>query len=521
MIIYLKIVSTNYIDTFIVQELSKRRSLMCNITLFARDLQLINYKLENYDEHVIRKFLYNDILLYQNIVALIESKISYWDQVVQNFYTSQTFPVWDLVGGQIEKSELNLMNIMKNFISRSYSLYQTPLSNITYLNADLYYIYRNGIGESFEAINSSMQIFQAQEELSTNSIQIIILLLALAAITLMVICFFSVIIPTLFSMEKSNGTVWRLFYLLPLDLVQEMKSRCDERLEMTHGVEPEPSDDFHKFKNLKNRKSIKMKRKWDLVLIKISLYYILSTGFFMFFYYYAYLDFAQLLKLKPLLVNTSGLGIYSTNSIFFWLQELKYENSSLSYMNETDKYRSISSPKLKISDYLNLLHFSEFSLVYGDLSGQGMTSLHQSYLLDSCCFSPNCLILKKGVHSGVLMYSNDVLNIQKAILASKNPNLTSILNKKNELIYGQKILKDLYNQDVTNAIQSNINTIIIVTTIYCLLVTFLYFVIYIPVINSVKEEITKVWKLGRLIPIEHRSKIMTAFKQASGKIKKF
>ena len=45
----------------------------------------------------------------------------------------------------------------------------------------------------------------------------------------------------------------------------------------------------------------------------------------------------------------------------------------------------------------------------------------------------------------------------------------------------------------------------------------MYFLIYIPIINSVKEEVTKVWKLGRLIPIEHRNKIMAAFKEAIGK----
>ena len=76
MIIYLKTISTTYIDTIITKDLSERRVIMSNITTFARDLEFTNQGFELYNESDIRGFLYKDIVYYQNIVASIENKIN-------------------------------------------------------------------------------------------------------------------------------------------------------------------------------------------------------------------------------------------------------------------------------------------------------------------------------------------------------------------------------------------------------------------------------------------------------------
>ena len=422
-----------------------------------------------------------------------------------------------MVGNQETSTKTNLINIMKNFISRSYNLYQTPLSQIARNNSDLYYLYRNGLSESFFAVNSSIDMFINQQELITENILMIVLLLALSAIVLMIFCFFFVIIPTLFSAEKSNGTVWKLFYLLPLDLIQEMRARSEERLEITHGVEIERVDEPQKFKNLASRKFISMKKKWPMILVRISFYYILSTGLFVFFYYFAYKNFGNVLKTKPNLVNISGLRTYSTNSAYFWLQELKYANSSLSFLYDSSSNRYLASAELEINKALTLLMSAEHSLLFGSYSGTGMDSTHENFLLQEGCFASNCLLLAKGLHAGILSYIEDVKDLQFRIENGELPDLTNILQEKDELAYGEKVLFDMYDQFMTNTINTYISTVIWVTAIYCVITTFMYFLIYIPIINSVKEEVTKVWKLGRLIPIEHRNKIMAAFKEAIGK----
>lgn len=513
-IVYLKLASTIYIDTLDIKDLAIRRSLMANITSWARDLELKGLAQEFYDESSIRYLLNADISQFQSIVWHIEDKISTWDSTTQEYYNSALQPTWSLVGNSAQKTEKNLMNIMKDFISRAQAISNTSIPNIDSNNTDLYYLYRNGLSESLQAVNQSLYIFSAQQEGITNNLLLIVLMLALAAIVLLVLCFALVILPTLFYVERSNETVWKLFYLLPLDFVQEMRSRSEDRLETMHGLDPEPPSDNKKFKNLTSRKGIKVQKKWPIILSSISIYYLLSIAMFIFFYYYAYLNFGALLKNKPSIVSTACQRRFEANTAYFWLQELKYYNSSLSFLRETPVFRYNTMPALELDYSIEQLEYCEYLLIYGDLSEMGKSSLHNEYIWDSQCLSANCSLLAKGFHAGVLVYIDEVLDIRGKILAGKNPDLSGVFAKKNELIYGGQVLLDMYDVDMTTQIQVTIDTVVWVTSIYCILVTAMYFFIYIPIINSVKDEVTKVWKLGRLIPIEQRNKIMSAFKEA-------
>lgn len=474
--------------------------------------------MEDYNEDFLRNTMINDIYMFKNIVNAIESKISKWDSKTKEMYSSRKFPTWELIDdNSIQMFGKNIMDIMKSFIAHATDLQLTGLSEFNEKNEDLFFLYRNGFGESLKAVNESIGVFTREQEKITDRILMIVLLLALSAILLMILCFVAVLIPTLFSVESSNATVWRLFYLLPLDLVQEMRTRCEERLEMTHGIEVEIREEGQLFKSLESRKNIKMKKKWPQILIRISLYYLISMGLFIFFYYFAYLNFGSILRTKPKLINMSGLRTFSTNAAFYWLQELKYSKTSFSYLYQTSEYRLSSSPEQEILNALILLQYSEDSLVYNSLSNTGKTQTHEDYLWKSQCINTNCELLKKGLHSGILSYIGEIHDLESQIHLGLNPDLTNIFNKKNELAYGEKMLFDMYEEYMTTTINYHINTVIWATSAYCLIVTLTFFILYIPIINSVKDEITKVWRLGRLIPIEHRNKIMNAFKQAKCK----
>ena len=375
-------------------------------------------------------------------------------------------------------------------------------------------MYRNGLSENLMAVNESLYIFSAKQEEISVDILLIILMLAIAAIVLQALCFAIVTLPTIFYVEKSNETVWKMFYLLSLDFVQEMESKCEERLEIVHGIEPEPPSDNNKFKNLASRKAIQATRKWTVILSSISIYYLISIAMFIFFYYYAYLNFGKILETKPYIINTACERRFDANSAYFWLQELKYYNTSLSLTSENPVFRYNTNPLQELDTSISQLEYSEYALIYGDLN-MGKSNTHDDYLWKSECFSQNCSILAKGFYPGVVVYIDEVLDIKGKILAGTNPDLSDIFAKKNELIYGGLVLLDMYDRDITSQIQITINTAVWVTSIYCVLVTSMYFLIYIPIINYIEGEITKIWKLGRLIPIGQANKIMTTFKQIS------
>lgn len=517
MIVYLKLISNTYIDTIIIKELSDRRVLMSNLTISARNLELLSKNQEFYSEKLIKDIMLKDIESYKSIISKIENKMSKWDSKTKDLYKSRQIKAWDLIGKKPESIEYNLINIMKVFVSKAIQLHLTDLSSVTYDNPDFYYLYRNGYSESLSAINESITFFTVEQEKITESILLIVLLLAMSAIILMILCFIAVLAPTLYSVEKSNKTVWRLFYLLPLDLVQEMRSRCEERLEMTHGIEPEVGEEGSKFKKISSRRLITPKRKFLSILLRISLYYLLSMGLFIFFYYFAYSNFGELLKLKPRLLNLAGLRTFYTNSLYFWIQEIKYENTNYSYKYIVQEKGFNMQPKEELKKTIYDLLYVENELIFGGYKGIAQSSKHFGLIFEDSCWNDKCEILSKGLHSGVLMYIGEILNARMLIDTGRLAELEDVFNRKNELQYGEQILFDLYDQYITDYINFYITTVIWVTSTYCLIVMALYFFVYIPIINSVRGEITKVWRLGRLIPIEHRTKIMAAFKIASGK----
>jgi hypothetical protein len=288
---------------------------------------------------------------------------------------------------------------------------------------------------------------------------------------------------------------------------------------MTHGVEPEIREESSKFKSISNRKSIKLKKKCYSILIRISFYYLISMGLFIFFYYFAYKNFGEVLTLKPKLLNLAGQRTSNTNAAYFWLQECKYKSTDQSYKYLSKNNSLNQDPEQELLNTLSLLLSQEEDLVYKDYKSKGQSSSHSDYILKEACWSETCKLLSKGLHSSVLIFISDIYSLLQEIKSGSSPSLSKILLKKNELQNGCQFLFDLYDDFMTSTINFYISTVIVVTSSYCLIVTLLYLLIYIPIINSVREEITKIWELGRLIPIEHRNKIMTAFKQASGKMK--
>lgn len=206
---------------------------------------------------------------------------------------------------------------MTDLVLHAQILYNTPISDVYRNNSDFYYLLRNGFGETMVALNTSIEYFINDEEESMYQFLNIILILAISAISLMFVCFFLVIVPTLRSVENSNQTVWSLFYLLPLDLVLELKSRCEERLETMHGLEPEKRIENSKFKSLETRNNIRASSKWKGILVRLSIYYIVSAAFFIFFYFLGYQTFGNTLEIKPRINNWAGIRSQAINSAYY------------------------------------------------------------------------------------------------------------------------------------------------------------------------------------------------------------
>ncbi|CAG9327790.1 unnamed protein product [Blepharisma stoltei] len=519
MMIYLEFISTKYLESVIINDLAERRTLNTYFSLDARTLHLINLgELPPSMESASRERLLTGINRYNEIIDNIKSNLKGWkDGKAKDMYQDSQIKSWELKSGVINSTDVNLMDAMRDLVSQALMLYNTPLNEIDAQNPNFFYIYRNSYGETMQGLNISIEYFIDDAEENMQKFLEVILILASCAVALMFICFFLVIIPTLRQVEKSNQTVWSLFYLLPIDLVLELKSRCEERLEQTHGIESDKKNDKNKFKSLEERSNIKATNKWKGILVRLTVYYLFSAAFFLFFYFIGYETFGNTLEIKPKINNWAGMRTSAANAAFYWLQEVKYANLSYGYKWIVPYSQYEISPDYAFIFNSELMVFSEYNLLFRHLSSLKRSSKHNNYIWDDACLSEQCITLSKGYYASLNEYYLGIRDVYWQIVEGKNTSLDSISETKEELVEIGTTLIDLYESDIKDMIKKDAYLVIWISSSYCFIVFILYFFVYVRELNKVQQQITNIWSLGRLIPIDHRNKIMRSLR-AHGKL---
>lgn len=156
--------------------------------------------------------------------------------------------------------------------------------------------------------------------------------------------------------------------------------------------------------------------------------------------------------------------------------------------------------------------YAQYNLIFKHLASLGRSSKHNDYIWDDACITNDCVILARGFYSALNEYQLQLLDIYNLIIEDKIYNFEDLNSRKEELMSMGNTLINLYESDIKDLIRNDAYIVIWITTAYCVLVLLLYFVVYVRSLNNIQREITNIWSLGRLIPIDHRNKIMRAMK---------
>ncbi|CAG9334093.1 unnamed protein product [Blepharisma stoltei] len=514
MVIYMSVVAGQFQEKVVVKDVTQRRILNSYLALEGRNLYLsaVNYEISDTYE-TISNNMKADVESYADIVNRASKRLKTWPKgKYRDMYYNSEFMRFKLNDDIIVAETDNLMDLMRNMIEEGNILSATDASNIDNQNPSFFYLLRNGHSETLSALNESIYVLKSEERSMLTSVLNIVLILAVFAICLLIICLIVVLIPTLLSVEYSNQTVWSLFINLPLELIQEMRSRCEERLEQTHGCEPQLLTNIRVFKSLASREKVKAKAKWPRIICKMSIYYASSFLFFILFYFKGFLVYDNLLYTKPIVVDWAGQRVLAVNMVFFWLQEIKHHNQTWSYYNVIPYMRSAISLECELDKAIENLRWAEYYLLYGSVAYLGKSQSHKDLLLDKGCDIAECGFLERGLHSGIEDYIEDVSYARDLILSGQDVSIEDIRAQMKALLQLSTELRDKYISDIGSILDDTTLLIIGLTVAYIVFVLFLYFFVYIPGLNVIQREITSIWTLGRLIPIAHRAKILRTLK---------
>ena len=103
------------------------------------------------------------------------------------------------------------------------------------LNAsELFFLYRNGVGESLSAVNRTVTEFIDQEIDHIFGFQTMLTVLC-CVFSILFLLFCCLLAPMVYSIQRTSLTVWSFFFDMQIAQILEAKSKCMDRLEREHG----------------------------------------------------------------------------------------------------------------------------------------------------------------------------------------------------------------------------------------------------------------------------------------------
>jgi hypothetical protein len=233
------------------------------------------------------------------------------------------------------------------------------------------------------------------------------------------------------------------------------------------------------------------------VLLKLSVHFVISIGFIGFFYYWICVKYVGILQVKPTVENWAGMRVLTIHGTFFWYLERIFLHQGLGYFGVVSDYSDIVNIDKELNRYLEVEEYSDYVLFHGPHARKGMNRYHYDLMFNNGTTAKyNSTLLSKGVHPAVAEYIFTIKD--KGGIVVQLPSLSMYRGTLST------ICEDLvteYQAEFREELADVENVLIWATVCYCVLSITLYFILYVPVVNSLRNSNTRVWELSRLIPI--------------------
>jgi hypothetical protein len=519
MVIYLAVASAKYEDTLVIEELSIQRSACSVLATIARDIILINSKeLPADDLQDYMTLMDANLQKFNKILDLLMNKVEdFASNQYQSLFLEDKVPTWELSAGVTLYSQASLLNILRKMSTYATSVIASQPSELNATHPGLFYLTRNGQGETLRMLNQSVWYFISGEQEQFSSTLTIIGGLGILALLLMMACFVIVMLPTVFQVDRSNQNVWTFFYRLPLDIIQDLKFRREERIDRVHGTElDQRQGETTHFKSMKSRILIQCSRKWPYVFSRIWIYYLITVGYAIYFYFDVYLDLAKQMQSKPERLNLLGERDLEVVTAYYWLQETLLTASSVSLAAIHSGSQAAASPFLELENAISHLNTLQDELAVSKDRGLGMEANSTSFSFNSACSldDTSCFstVLVRGLHSALRGYSQDLAYISHSPMVPASPEVVRLRSTATRLHQLSSEMVESANSEMSADIQAVRLRVELVTAAYCIVCILFYLLVYLPMASLVRKQLTDIWDLAELIPIDLLERIKRALR---------
>lgn len=470
---------------------------------------LKKYNGESNVSGALKEFQEN-LLKLTDLENTLRGAIQMWESSnMKNNYEKQLYNSWELQNQVIVNVMRNQFDLSSKLILESGSFAEKDYASLEPTDPSFFYIFRNAIFETTTALNETITVLTEMDELQTDEMLRIIQYLGLGVLGVLFACFCLVILPIVKGVESLNRTVWKLFFLIPLEVLSELKGKNEDRLETFHRKEltrtrPERTS----FSEMSTRLELQPLRKYPKILLRISFYYIFTLGFIVFYYYQVVAPLQTVLRATYSIHNWSSQRIFAANCAYFWLEQSQYKATGLDYYTLVPEYQTVPGATEEIQQQLTRLSHFHRRLLYGEHIAIGMSTEHYSVLFDTEC--KDCTLTARGVHSGLISYLHD---IELHVSLGQTASLESLRDNRDRILSALTLSKSLYSAEISSTLATISLTAQILSLFYALSAAALFLGYYIPSLNAVRSEIEGIWGLSLLIPGEYKRKLLLMVKE--------
>jgi len=554
------------------ERLSHYVNLVGRLRLYSQSLSYYSRMLSLIDSHLLpadnrtsyQSWMTSDLDDMHSINLELYRNFGLLDSQDRETYFKESIPIWLLEGGEIAPAKSNLFDATSNLVVQSFLMLKET-QNYNFTNRRLFYIYRNGLGETLQTLNRSSGFYVNAALKDVSNQRLVAIMLIVVSVVLLVLCAVIAIVPALRALEKAKAEIWEVFFEIPVYVCRIMRSKCGDRLQILNEaanleieeITPdagEHEDGENKDNEGDQRVSKKQgkggkdagrrKKKSDsrgalsydpkarkVVLAKLLCFLVINLVYFYLIYYTGFEAAGELLKQEPRTIDWASRRRHLSRAVNHWVTESLLENvTDVGFKFLIPKDQFLASPSHHAFSLLSELEYVENSLIFGNPDHSIAYSGLRSAQHDSVLFTDACDIevnrsqadcpevadraLSQGLHSALGMY----ITLARTILLRNAGNSTQRVQER--LGFGEMALlrslderylydplaksSEMYENDFTTG-QSHMHIYQnLLISLYIVSAVLFYLLIYHPMIHRIGQDTKNSWALCTLLPQEYQ-----------------
>ena len=409
--------------------------------------------------------------LYSDVFTELQDSKQHWNGVLFDYYTENIVVTWDFWNETCAFHPRTLMDAIQTYIDhgKTYNLQHKP--------PDFDYIRRNGLSETFQAINYTNSLHLSQNINALEKAELTIELLWWVGEGAVVAVFLAVVLPCIVLIAKVHAQAWRRLLSLKRSTLLKLRNDCHIRLEFQHEKEETKIRPFEP--QTSERRIHDFPYQWQGLTLKTGLYVLLAVSFLLLFNHLLCAPIFNLLLKSPKVVK-----ILEDQNTF--LQTVKYwTQASILGLNETcpdpvvtsktELQRQIAALRRNLEETLGLLR----------------TEANADFLMTP---QSTQAMLALGIHIAVSLLAIESRYTEKPAFDSLKSSISAVQISLQEGI-------SQYLSDTRSLVDAKVALALGVSVLFAGVSVLLLLCYYIPVIHRFRKQVSEVWKLYRIVPL--------------------